>query len=233
MGTHAASVAMYPNLAYKPDVDFEPIGVVVDQPMVLLARKDFPPQDLNAFAVYVKANAEKLNMAHAGVGSVSFTCGLLINSLIAAKPTLVPFNGTGPAMNALIGGQVDYLCDSIAGVVPQVNAATVKAYAVGTPARNPAIQGVPASNEVGMPEFKAAPFYALFAPKATPHAILDALTAALDKALDDTNVRRRLSELGCVIPDKAQRGQQVLAALVKSEIARWTPIIKAANVKME
>src|SRR5207237_4983515 len=121
----------------------------VVQPMVLLARRDFPPSDLAEFAVYARANEAKLNLAHAGVGSVSFTCGLLVNSIIGIRPTSVPFNGTGPAMNALIGGQVDYLCDSIAGVVPQVQGGTVKSYAVGTDWRNPAIPQVPSAKEAG------------------------------------------------------------------------------------
>jgi putative tricarboxylic transport membrane protein len=233
MGTHAVAVALYPNLAYKPDIDFEPIGEVVAQPMVLLARKDFPAGDLQAFSTYAKANEQKLNMAHAGIGSVSFICGLLINSLIGIKPTQVPFSGTGPAMNALLGGQVDYLCDSIVGVVPQVQSGNVKAYAVGTPGRNPMLASVPSATQAGMPDFQAAPFYALFAPKRVPKPVLDKLTDALDKALDDSPVRRRLFELGCDLPDPGRRGQEALAALVKREIARWTPIILAAGIKQE
>jgi tripartite-type tricarboxylate transporter receptor subunit TctC len=139
MGTHAASVALFPNLAYKPEVDFEPIGMVAGTPVVILGRKDFPPKDLKDLIPYVKANEDKLNMAHAGVGSVSFTTCLLLNHLLGIKPVSVPFNGTGPAMNALVGGQVDYMCDQIVNVVPQVLGGTIKAYAVGTPERNPAL----------------------------------------------------------------------------------------------
>src|SRR6266403_4121668 len=130
-------------------------------------------------------------------------------------------------MNALIGGQVDYMCDQIVNVVPQVNGGTIKAYAIGTPERNPALPNVPTSKEAGLPEFQASAWNALFAPKGTPKPILDKLTDALDKALDDESVRKRLLELGCDIPDKTKRGPQPLTALVKSEIARWTPIIKA------
>jgi tripartite-type tricarboxylate transporter receptor subunit TctC len=233
LGTHAFSVSLYPNLAYKPDVDFEPIGVVVELPELIVARKDFPPKDLKEFVAYVKANAEKLNMAHAGVGSVTFNFGLLLNSLLGVKPTLVPFNGTGPATNALLGGQVDYMLNGIADVGSQIQAGTVKAYAIGTAERHPVVPNIPTSKEAGLPEFQASPWYALFAPKGTPRPILDKLTDALDKALDDQNVRKRLLDSGGDIPSKAKRGQQPLAALVKSEIARWTPIIKAANVKAE
>jgi tripartite-type tricarboxylate transporter receptor subunit TctC len=229
MGTHAASVALYPNLAYKPDVDFAPIGMVAGTPVLILARKDFPAKDLKEFVSYVKANVDKLNMAHAGVGSVSFTTCLLLNSILGVKPTSIPFNGTGPALTALISGQVDYMCDQIVNVVPQVQAGSIKAYAIGTAERNPALPNVPTAKEAGLPEFQAQAWNALFAPKATPQPVLDKLSDALDKALDDEQTRKRLLELGSVLPDKTGRGQQALTALVKSEIARWTPIIKAAG----
>src|SRR5215510_495399 len=229
MGTHAASVALYPNLAYKPDVDFAPIGLVAGTPVLILARKDFPPTDLKAFVPYVKANVDKLNMAHAGVGSVSFTTCLLLNHILGVKPTSVPYNGTGPALTALVAGQVDYMCDQIVNVVQQINAGQIKAYAIGTAARNPALPNVPTSKEAGLPEFEAQAWNALFAPKDTPKPIVDKLTDALDKALDDEQTRKRLLELGSVLPDKNGRGQQALLALVKSEIARWTPIIQAAG----
>jgi tripartite-type tricarboxylate transporter receptor subunit TctC len=229
MGTHAASVALYPNLAYKPDADFAPIGLVAGTPVLILARKDFPPKDLKEFVTYVKANVDKLSMAHAGVGSVSFTACLLLNSILGVKPTSIPFNGTGPALTALISGQVDYMCDQIVNVVQQVQAGQIKAYAVGTPERNPALPNVPASKETGLAEFQAQAWNALFAPKDTPKPVLDKLTDALDKALDDEQTRKRLLELGSVLPGKPERGQQALAALVKREIERWTPIIKAAG----
>ena len=136
-------------------------------------------------------------------------------------------------MNALIAGQIDYMCDAVSNVVPQLEGGTIKAYAIGTGARNPALPNVPTSKEAGMPGFQASPFYGLFAPRGTPPPILDKLTAALDRALDDENTRKRLRDLGCDIPDKGKRGQAPLAALVKREIARWTPIIKAANITAE
>jgi tripartite-type tricarboxylate transporter receptor subunit TctC len=168
-------------------------------------------------------------MAHAGVGSVSFTTCLLLNHLLQVKPVTIPYNGTGPAMNALVAGQVDYMCDQIVNVVPQVQGGTIKAYAVGTPERNPALPNLPTSKEAGLPDFQASAWNALFAPKGTPKPVLDSLTAALDTALDDDYSRKRLLELGSDLPDKARRGQQPLAALVKSEVAKWSPIIKAAG----
>jgi tripartite-type tricarboxylate transporter receptor subunit TctC len=229
MGTHAAAVGLYPKLAYDPRTDFEPIGVVAGTPILILAKKDFPAADLEQFAAYVKANIDKLNMAHAGVGSVSFTTCLLLNSILGVKPTAVPFNGTGPAMNALVGGQVDYMCDQIVNAVPQIKGGTIKAYAIATPERNPALPEVPATKEAGLPEFQVSAWNALFAPKGTPKPIIDKLNAALAKALDDPNTRKRLLELGSDIPAGEARSSQALAELVKNEVARWTPIFQAAG----
>jgi tripartite-type tricarboxylate transporter receptor subunit TctC len=230
MGTHAASVALYPKLAYHPSRDFEPIGLAAGTPVLILGRKDFPAKDLKEFAAYVKANEAKLNMAHAGVGSVSFTTCLLLNSIIGVKPTQIPFQGTGPALNALVGGQVDYLCDQIVSASPQVKGGTIKAFAIGTPERNAALPDVPTSKEAGLPAFQASAWNALFAPKGTPKPVLDKLTAALDKALDDEATRKRLLDLGSDIPGKDRRGQESLAKLVTSEIEKWSPIIKASGI---
>jgi putative tricarboxylic transport membrane protein len=233
MGTHAAAVALYPSLAYNPEVDFAPVGMVAGLPVVIVGKKDFPPNDLKEFAIYVRANVEKLNMAHAGVGSIThFTC-LLLNSILGVKPTLVPFNGAAPAITALISGQVDYMCNVTPDVVQQIRIGGMKAYAIGTSKRNSALPDVPTSEEAGLPQFQASAWNALFAPKGTPKPILDKLSDALDKALNDEVTQKRLLELGSEIPDKSRRGQQPLAALLKDEIARWTPIIKAAAVKSE
>ena len=229
MGTHAASVALYPNLAYHPSTSFEPIGLVAGTPVLVLARKDFPAKNLQEFVAYVKANEAMMNMAHAGVGSVSFTTCLLLNSIMGVKPTAVPFNGTGPAMNALVGSQVDYMCDQIVNVVAQVGGGAILGYAIGTPERNPALPNVPTAKEAGLPAFEASAWNALFAPKGTPKPIVDKLTAALDKALNDEATRKRLLDLGSDIPDGPRRGQAALATLVKNEIEKWTPVIKASG----
>jgi tripartite-type tricarboxylate transporter receptor subunit TctC len=229
LGTHAAAPSLYPNLAYDPVNDFEPIGLVAGTPVLILAKKDLPPKDLKEFVDYVKKNEKTINLAHAGVGSVSFTTCLLLNSILKVKPTTIPYQGTGPSMNALVGGQVDYMCDQIVNAVPQVQGGTIKAYAIGTEERNPALPNVPTSKEAGVPEFQASAWNALFAPKDTPKPIVDKLTAALDKALDDEATRKRMLELGSDIPGKDRRGGTALQALVKSEIAKWTPVIKAAG----
>ena len=231
MGTHAAAVAFYPDLAYKPDVDFEPIGMVAGLPIVITAKKELPANDLREFMLYVKANAEKVNVAHAGVGSITHSTCLLLNSLLGVKPTFVPFTGAAPAMTALLGGQIDYMCNAIPDAVQQVQSDAVKGYAISTAERSPALPNVPTAKEAGLPEFQASAWNALFAPKGTPKPVLDKLADALDSALDDESVRKRLLELGCDIPHHTERGPQPLAALVKSDIARWTPIIKAASIR--
>ena len=229
MGTHAASVPLYPKLAYHPEKDFEPIALLAGTPILILARKDFPPKDLKEFVAYVKANAEKVNAAHAGIGSVSHVSCELLHSILDIKPVGVPFNGTGPAMNALVGGQVDYICDQIVNAVPQINAGTIKAYAIATAERNPSLPNVPTTAEAGLPAFQAQAWNAMFAPKGTSPAIVASLNAAAVKALDDETVRKRLLELGSVIPTPAERTPEALAALVKSEIAKWTPVLKPAT----
>ena len=229
MGTHAASVALYPKLQYDPRTDFEPIGMIAGTPILVLAKKDFPAKDLKEFVAYVKANETKLNNAHAGVGSVSFTTCLLLNSIMSVKPTTIPFNGTGPSMNALVGGQVDYMCDQIVNAVPQINGGAIKAYAIATPERNPSLPDVPTTTEAGLPAFQAQAWNAIFAPKGTPAPIVATLNAAVGKALDDENVKKRLLDLGSVIPGAKDRTPEALAELVKSEIAKWTPVLKPAG----
>lgn len=231
MGTHAAAPALYPNLAYNPETDFEPIGLVAGTPILIVTRKDFPAKDLKEFVDYVKANESKMNAAHAGVGSVSYTTCTLLNSIMKVKPTAVPFNGTGPALNALLGGQVDYMCDQIVNLVSQIEGGAIKAYAIATPERSPALPNVPTTKEGGLPEYEVSAWNAMFAPKGTPQPIVDKLTNALDKALNDENVKKRMLELGSVMPEGPERGQKALADHVKKEVARWTPVLKAAQAQ--
>ena len=230
VGTHAVAPSLYPNLAYKPDVDFEPIGLVSEFPMLIVARPDFPPKDLKEFVTYVRANHAKLNVGHAGVGSVFFITNILLDSILKVRPTMVPFNGGLPAMNALISGQVDYLCADATTAAPQLDGGKIKAYAIASPRRNPMLPNVPTTVEAGLPEFQTSAWFALFAPKGTPKPVLDRLSDALDKALDDDVTGKRMAALASDIPAKPRRGQQALQALVKSEIARWTPVIQAAGV---
>jgi len=231
MGTNALAPVFYPNLGYDPEKDFEPIGVVAVQPELLAVRKEIPANNLKEFAAWAKANEGKLNMGHAGVGSVSYIGCLLLNNAIGIKPTLVPFTGTAPVMNAILAGNVDYDCDPVLGPLPHVRAGKVKALAIAAKKRSPLLPDVPTAAEQGYPQFECAPFYAVFAPKGTPKAIIDKLADALSKGLDEPAVRKRLTDLGAEIPEPDQRGPKALGALVHSEIARLTPILQAAAGK--
>lgn len=231
MGTHAAAPALYPDLAYDPAEDFAPIGLVAEFPEVLVTRKDFPAGTLKDFVAYAKANQSKLNMAHAGVGSVSYVGCLLLNTAIGIKPTLVPFTGSAPATNALVAGQVDYFCDPVIGQLAQIRAGNVRALAIAAAARHALLPDVPTAAEEGLPQFNIAPFFALFAPKGTPQSVVDVLAVALDQGLDDPAASKRFAELGATIAEKGRRGPAPLGALVKSEIARLSPILKAAAQK--
>ena len=221
----------YPNLGYDPEKDFEPVGLIAAQPELLAVRKDFPANNLKEFAAWAKANESKLNMGHAGVGSVSYIGCLLLNNAIGIKPTLVPFTGTAPVMNAILAGNVDYDCDPVLGPLPHVRAGTVKALAIAAKKRSALLPDVPTSYEQGFPQFDCAPFYAIFAPKGTPKAIVDKLAAALNKGLDEPAVQQRLGDLGAQIAEPDQRGSKALAELVHSDIGRLTPILKAAAAK--
>ena len=229
MGTHAAAVALYPNLAYDPRTDFSPVGLVIETPEVLVTRKDLPPNSLKDFVAYARQNEAKLNMGHSGIGSISYVGCLLLNSAIGIHPTLVPFTGSSQVTNALLGGQIDYFCDPIVAQMAHVQARTLKGLAIAAAERHPLLPDVPTAAEQGLPQFAAAPFYALFAPKGTPAPVIETLSAALDQSLDDDGLRKRLADLGAAIPDKRRRGPAPLAALVRSEIARLTPILEAAK----
>src|SRR5712672_1230336 len=145
-------------------------------------------------------------MAHAGIGSSSHVTCLPLNQAIGVQPTMIPFSGTGPAMNAMVACQVDYMCDVITNAASQVQGGTIKAYAIAMPKRNPALPDVPTAAEEGMPSFDPTSWVAVFAPKAVERSVLDKLSAALDKALDDPAVRKRLIDLGNDIPERSQRG---------------------------
>jgi len=230
MGTHGAAPAVYPTLKYDPAKDFAPVGLAAGTPILIVARKTFPAKDLREFVAYVKANSTKLNEAHAGVGSVSFTTCTLFNSLLGAKPTRVVYRGTGPALNDLVAGQVDYMCDQIVNLVPQIQAGTIKAYAVAIPKRSPALPDVPTTKESGLPDFQVSAWNAVFAPKKTPPEIVTKLNAALVQALDDEMTRKRLLDLGADIADRSGRTPEALQKLVESEVARWNRVLKATGV---
>ena len=231
LGTNALAPAFYPDLAYDPQKDFEPIGLSAEYPELLVVRKDFPANNLKEFVAYAKANTGKLNVGHAGLGSVSYIGCLLLDSAIGIKPTLVPFTGTAPVLNAMLGGQIDYECDPVLGTLSQVQAGAVKALAIAARKRSPMLPDVPTSYEQGFGEFDCAPFYAVFAPKGTPQPVIEKLVEALDKGLGEAQVQKRFLDLGADIVEPSRRGPKALADLIKSESARLLPILKAAAEK--
>jgi tripartite-type tricarboxylate transporter receptor subunit TctC len=229
MGTHGAAPALYPNLKYDPAKDFAPVGLAAGTPILIVAKKEFPANDLKGFIDYVKQNGDKVTMAHAGAGSVSHVTGILLASTLGVKPTLVAYRGTGPALNDLMANTVDFMTDQIVNVAPQIQGGNIKAFAIATPERSPALPNVPTTKEAGLPNYEVSAWNAIFAPKGTPQEIVTKLNDALVKALDDENTRKRLLELGGVIPSKEERTPASLQKLVESEVARWTPVLKAAG----
>jgi len=231
LGTNALAAAFYPNLGYDPQKDFEPIGLSAEYPEVLVVRKDFPANNLKEFVAYAKSNTSKLNVGHAGLGSVSYIGCLLLNAAIGIKPTMVPFTGTAPVLNAMLAGEIDYECDPVLGTLGQVRAGSVRALAVAARKRSPMLPDVPTSHEQGLSQFDIAPFYAVFVPGGTPQPIIEKLAEALNKGLSEEAVQKRLADLGADIVEPGRRGPKALADLVKSESARLLPILKEAAEK--
>src|SRR5262245_47638916 len=232
MGTQSAAPALYPDLKYDPATSFEQVGIVNFTPQAIVAKKDTAAKDLKEFIAYLKANHTKLNYGHAGVGSISHVSGTVFNAQFGLKPALVAYRGTGPALTDLVGGQLDYMVDQSLNVIPQINAGTIKVYAIAAPARLESLPDVPTTKEAGV-DFLFSAWNAMVAPKGTPKEIVAKLADALSKALDDPAIQKRYVELGSSAPKSAERGPAALQKLVESEVARITPVIKAAGVTAE
>ena len=229
MGTQSAAPALYPNLKYDPAASFAPVGIVSFTPQAIVAKKNTAASDLKQFISYAKANSSKLSYGHAGVGSIAHVAGLVFNSKFGLTPTLVPYRGTGPALQDLMAGQLDYMLDQALNVVPQIQAGTIKVYAIAAAERLQTLPNVPTTGEAGV-DFVFQAWNGMVAPKETPRAIVTRLADALSKALDDPAVQRRFLDLGGSVPAASDRGPAPLQQLVETEIARITPIIKAAGV---
>ena len=232
MGTHGAAPALYPGLKYDPN-GMEAIGMAASTPILIVARKTFPANDIKEFVAYAKANVSKLNQAHAGIASVSHITCALLHAELGINPTAVPYSGTGPALNDMISGQVDYMCDQIVNLVGQIKGNNIRAYAVASPVRSPALPDVPTTIEAGLPEYQVQAWNALFAPKGTPKAIIERLNAAAVAALADPAVRARFAAIGQEIPPREQQTPEALRAHHKAEIEKWWPIVRQAGIKVE
>ena len=227
---HSTAPALYRKLPYNAVDDFEPIGLVTDVAMTLVARKDFPAKDLKELIAYVKTHKDKVTLANAGLGAASHLCGMLFMSAIQTDLTTVPFKGTGPAMNDLLGGQVDFMCDQTTNTTGQIKGGKVKAYGVTSSTRVPSLPDIPTMNEAGIPNFEVVVWHGLYAPKGTPKPVIDRLNQSLKTALKDANVRQRFAELGTEPVADSRITPQALRTHLKAEIDKWGPIIKKAGV---
>jgi tripartite-type tricarboxylate transporter receptor subunit TctC len=226
----ATAPALYRKLPYNPMTDFEPIGLINEVPMALVAKKDFPAKDLKELIAYVKANKDKVNYANAGLGAASHLCGMLFMSAIQTDVTTVPYSGTAPAMNDLLGGQVDFMCDQTTNTTSQIKAGKIKVYGVTTKKRVASLPNVPTMDEAGLKGFEVSIWHALYGPKGTPKPVIDKLTKALQEALKDATVKQRFADLGTEPVDEKRATPEALRAHLKAEIDRWAPIIKKAGV---
>jgi len=221
--------ALYRKLSFDPLKDFAYIGLVNEVPMTMIARGDFPPNNFKEFLAYIKANKAKVTMGNAGLGAASHLCGLLFMSAIETNFTTVPYKGTGPAMNDLLGGQIDFMCDQTTNTTSQIKSGKVKAYAVTSAKRVPSLPNIPTMQEEGMKGFEVSVWHALYAPKGTPQPAIDTLVKANQAALKDEGVIKRFADLGTE-PVPADRATPAyLQKFLAAEIAKWGPIIKKAG----
>ena len=225
MGSHVAAPSLYKDLKYNSTKDFVPIGLTSHAPAAIVARKDFPAKDLKEFVAYLKTNGDKVKEAHGGIGSSSHLACLQFTSEIGATPALVAYRGTGPALNDVIGGHVDFFCEQVVSVQGAIKGGTVKAYAVSGDHRSDAIPDVPDAKDAGVPGFNISIWSAIFAPKGTPKPVVAKLIDALNKTLDDPATVKRLHDLGGTVPPKRDRGLEPLAQRLKDDIAAWRPLL--------
>src|SRR6516225_1728843 len=233
VGTHAYNPALYKKLPYSPAADFAPVGLVAEQPLVLIARKDFPANTLPEFIAYAKANAAKLQYGSAGVGSTTHLACALLNAAAGIEVTHVPYRGAGPAMADMIGGQIQYMCSNTPSALPQIQGGTVKAIALLARGRSQLMPELATADEQGLADFEAIAWSGLFLPKGTPAAIVSKLNLAASEAMDSKAVQDRMHELGTTLVGTDRRSSEYLQMLVEREIAKWGPAIKAAGISAD
>ena len=229
-GTHAYNQTLYKMPLYDALKDFEPVTIIVTTTKILVTRKDFPANTLPEFIAYAKANQAKLQYASAGAGSETHISCVLFNSVVGLHVTHVPYRGAGQAMQDLIAGRVDYMCNATSITVEQVKAGTLKPIALLSPRRNPALPKIATAGEQGLKDFDADSWAALFLPKGTPAAIVQRLATTTSEVLDTPMVAERYLELGVSVPSPERRGPDFLAKFLPTEIAKWAVPIKASGV---
>ena len=226
----ATTPFLYRQLRFDPLKDFEYIGLINTVPMTLLGKQQLPPKDFKELLEYVKKNKDKVSLANAGIGAASHLCGMLFMSAIQTDLLTVPYKGTGPAMNDLLGGQVDLLCDQTTNTTSQIKGGKVKVYGVTTKTRVASLPDVPTLDQQGLKGFEVSIWHGLYAPKGTPKAAMDKLVAALQSGVKDEEVKKRFADLGATTYPPEQATPAALQAMVESEMDKWGPLIKKAGV---
>lgn len=229
----STSPALYKKLSFDPLTDFEYIGQVLDVPMTLIARKDIPANNLQELIAYIKANESKVSLADAGLGAVSNLCGLMFKSAIGININTIPYKGTGPAMNDLLGGQVDILCDQTTQTVPMIKDGRVKVFGATTLKRLAALPNVPTLDEQGLKGFEVKVWHGMYAPKGTPAPVLAQINTALRAAMAEPTIKQRLAELSSEIPTADKMTPKGLEDHLKAEINKWGPVIRKAGVSAD
>jgi tripartite-type tricarboxylate transporter receptor subunit TctC len=226
----ATTPALYRQLRFNPLGDFDYIGLINDVPMTIIANEKVPAKNLQEFLAYIKSNKDKVSYANAGIGAASHLCGMLFMSAIQTDVLTVPYKGTGPAMNDLLGGQVTFMCDQTTNTTSQIKSGKVKVYGVTSAQRVASLPDVPTLQEQGLKGAEVGIWHGLYAPKGLPKEAQDKLVAALQETLRDENVKKRFADLGASTfsPDKATPA--ALQAHLKAEIDKWGPLIKKAGV---
>jgi tripartite-type tricarboxylate transporter receptor subunit TctC len=225
----STAATLYRKLPYDTKTAFAPVGLVSDAPQTFIARPDFPPNTFQELITYVKEQGEKVTYANAGIGSASHLCGLLFQATLQNKMTTVPYKGNGPVMNDLLGKQVDMTCDQATNTTGPINSKQVKAYAVTTLERLPALKDLPTANEAGLKGFEIGVWHGMYAPKGTPQPIIDKLAAALREAMKDPTVMARFADINTTPATQDQATPKALEQKLVNEVDRWAPIIKAAG----
>ena len=233
VGTHAQGQTLYKKPLYNSLTDFTPVALLAEVPILLIVRKDLPPKNFKEFVAYAKANQSKMQFGSAGTGAATHLGCVLLNHVLGIDVTHVPYRGTGPAMQDLQGGRIDYLCEIITTAKPQVDGGTVRALAIFDTKRSPALPEVPTALEQGTPDLIAYTWNALFLPKNAPEAIVNKLNAAARETMKSQVVRERLEALGAQVVSEDRMSPEHLRTFVESEIAKWAVPIKASGVTIE
>ncbi len=225
----ATTPTLYRRLAYDPVNGFETLGLVTEVPMTLVARRNIEANSLAELVALIRQRGEGLNYANAGIGAASHLCGLLLMKAVDTRMTTVPYRGTGPAMNDLVAGTVDLMCDQTTNTTEQIRAGTIRAFAVTTPERVAALPDLPTAAQGGLPGFEVSVWHGLYAPRGTPAPIVARLNQALVKALQDEGIARRFADLGTAPVPVARATPQIHREFWQADIAKWRPLIQAAG----